>query len=98
VTGAHVLLWDGTLVAYLARGDTSLVTFLPATEPEHSRAARAVGETLANLVDRGQKRALFICLVDGQPSHASGLSPHLVEAGFSATNRGHLKRARRRRD
>jgi ATP-dependent Lhr-like helicase len=98
VAGAHVVLWDGVLVAYLARGDTSLLTFLPATEPEHARAARAVAEALGGLVESGRRRALFIASIDGQPSHASRLSPHLVEAGFSATGRGHLKRGRRRRD
>ena len=39
--GATVMLVDGALVAFLARGDRLLLTWLPEAEPERSRAARA---------------------------------------------------------
>ena len=37
--GATVILVDGALVAYLARGDRQLLTWLPDAEPQRSRAA-----------------------------------------------------------
>ena len=40
--GATVILVDGALAAYLARGDAQLTTYMPVEEPERSRAAHAV--------------------------------------------------------
>jgi ATP-dependent Lhr-like helicase len=97
VAGAHVLLWDGALVAYLARGEANLRTFLPSNEPEQTRAARSLAETLGSFVDGGRRPALFISSIDGKPSDASPLGRHLVDAGFVATSRGHMKRGRGRR-
>ena len=44
--GATVILVNGAIGAYLARGDRQLVTVLPATEPDRSRVARAVSGVL----------------------------------------------------
>jgi ATP-dependent helicase Lhr and Lhr-like helicase len=55
--GAHVVLVDGELVAYLERGGHSLVTF----------AADGWAAALPALVDRGRYRSLEIRKVNGEP-------------------------------
>ena len=44
--GAIVILMDGALVAHLARGDRSLLTWLPEAEPARSKAARGIARVL----------------------------------------------------
>src|SRR5205823_4598525 len=44
--GASVILVNGSLAAYLARGDRVLLLFLPNDEPERSTAGRAVTRAL----------------------------------------------------
>ncbi len=91
--GAHVVLYDGTLVGWLARGEQTLITFLPEDEPQRGAAARALAAALGALVDSGKRRALLLTRVDGvDPTHC-GLAPFLLEAGFSPGTRGWLKRA-----
>jgi ATP-dependent helicase Lhr and Lhr-like helicase len=85
--GAHVVLVDGELAAYVPKSATKIATFLPEAEPERSRVARAVAGALATL---GQSRAsgLVVSELDGlfAPSHA--LAKPLVEAGFSTSPQG----------
>ena len=64
-----MILVNGVLGAYLARGDRQLVTFLPDAEPDRSRVGRAVARVL-------------IEEIDGVPSSEHPLVPQLVEAGF----------------
>src|SRR5262249_46909659 len=52
--GATVILVNGALAAYLARGDRQLVTFLPEAEPDRSKVARAVAHVL---IDRARTGA-----------------------------------------
>ncbi|MBI3400296.1 MAG: DEAD/DEAH box helicase [Acidobacteria bacterium] len=88
--GATVILVNGALTAYLARGDRELATFLPSDEPERSKAARAVAHALiarARARTPGEPesegpRGMLIEEIDGVPPAAHALSPHLVEAGF----------------
>ena len=88
--GATVILVNGSLSAYLARGDRQLATFLPGDEPERSKAARAVAQALierargampAELESEGP-RGMLIEEIDGVPPALHALSPYLVEAGF----------------
>jgi ATP-dependent Lhr-like helicase len=84
--GATVILVDGALVAYLARGDRQLTTFLPEGEPMRSKAARAIARTLverasANVGD-DEMRGMLIEEVDGVPTANHPLASHLSEAGF----------------
>ena len=44
-----MILVDGALAAWIGRGAHQLVTWLPVDEPERSRVARAVTETLDRL-------------------------------------------------
>ncbi|MBZ5560063.1 MAG: DEAD/DEAH box helicase [Acidobacteriia bacterium] len=94
--GATVILVDGALAAHLARGDRQLVTFLPADEPDRSRAARAVAHALierARAAMPGEPetegpRGMLIEEIDGVPPALHALSPYLIDAGFVSGARG----------
>jgi ATP-dependent Lhr-like helicase len=84
--GASVILVDGLLAAYLARGDRQLLTWLPEAEPQRSRAGRAVADVL---IDRARSgfdgpRGMLIEEIDGMPPATHSMAPWLVEAGFIA--------------
>jgi len=91
----HVALLDGQLVAAIGRHASSLVTFLPETQAERSRAVRLLAEALAARVDGVRRRALLIAQVDGMPPAESALADEFRSAGFALTARGLLWRARR---
>jgi ATP-dependent Lhr-like helicase len=82
--GATVILVNGALAAYLARGDRLLTTFLPEAEPERSRTARAGA---AALIDRARSgfdapRGMLLEEIDGTPPAQHPLAPFLGAAGF----------------
>jgi ATP-dependent Lhr-like helicase len=82
--GATVILVNGGLAAYVARGDRVVTTFLPDAEPERSKTARAIA---AALIDRARSgadapRGMLIEEVDGSPASLHPLAPFLVDAGF----------------
>jgi len=96
--GAIVILMDGALVAHLARGDRSLLTWLPDAEPARSRAMRGIArvligrarsaslepadETAEDAVDERPLRGMLIEEIDGIPPALHPLAPALLEAGF----------------
>jgi ATP-dependent Lhr-like helicase len=82
--GATVILADGALVAYLARGDRQLLTWLPESEPQRSQASRAIAGALIERARAGGEtpRGMLIEEIDGGSSTSHPLSPFLVEAGF----------------
>jgi ATP-dependent Lhr-like helicase len=88
--GATVFLVDGSIVAWLARGDRQLTTWLPDTEPQRSRAARGVAHALlararTSVVRDGDEdaiRGMLIEEIDGLPPALHPLAPFLVDAGF----------------
>jgi len=84
--GAMVILVDGALTAYLARGDRQLLTWLPEAEPQRSRAARAVARVLIDRARSGgdSPRGMLIEEIDGLPPSAHPLAPHLAKAGFQS--------------
>jgi ATP-dependent Lhr-like helicase len=84
--GATVVLVDGALAGYLARGDRQLTTFLPDVEPERSTTARAVARALADRARGGVEspRGMLIEEIDGAPPSGHPITAHLVEAGFVA--------------
>jgi ATP-dependent Lhr-like helicase len=96
--GAFVVLLDGALCAYIGRAERSLLTFLPAEEPERGHAAKALVGALAGVVEQGRRRTLLIAQIDGSPAETSPLAPHLSAAGFTPTSRGFFKRAPGRRE
>ena len=84
--GASVILVDGSLVAYLARGDRQLLTWLPEAEPQRSRAGRAVAHVLIDRARTGfdGPRGMLIEEIDGTPPATHAMAPWLVGAGFIA--------------
>lgn len=90
VAGAHVVVDDGELLAFLERGGHSLVTFPAAADrPGWARA-------LAALVASGRYRSLEIRKVDGVPIRENELVvAELVAAGFQDGYRGLVLRAPR---
>jgi ATP-dependent Lhr-like helicase len=90
--GAQVILSGGRLLGYLSRSEKDLLTFLPAEEPERSRAALELASALAALVEEERRRTLLIGQIDGGDPAASPLSAPLVRAGFTPTSKGYFKR------
>ena len=64
-----MILVDGALGAYLARGDRQLIAYLPDAEPQRSRAGRAVARALIERARAGGEspRGMLIEEIDGAP-------------------------------
>ena len=87
--GATVILANGALAAYLARGDRQLLAFLPESEPERSKTGRAIGRALIERARDGaggdqRPHGMLIEEIDGIAPVSHALTPYLVEAGFVA--------------
>jgi ATP-dependent Lhr-like helicase len=84
--GATVVLVDGALAAYLARGDRQLLVFLPDAEPQRSKTARAIAQVLIDRARTGgdAPRGMLIEEIDGVPAALHPIAPYLAEAGFAA--------------
>jgi ATP-dependent Lhr-like helicase len=82
--GAIVVLVSGVIAGYLARGERLLLTWLPETEPDRSRAGRAVARALIDRARSGGEspRGMLIEEIDGGPPAIHPLAPFLAEAGF----------------
>jgi ATP-dependent Lhr-like helicase len=89
--GATVILVNGALAAYLARGDRQLLTFLPDAEPDRSKLARAVAQVLIDRARTGgdAPRGMLLEEIDGGPPALHPLAPFLAEAGFVAGAMGY---------
>ena len=91
--GASVVLVDGSLACYVARGEKQIFVFLPDDEAARVRMSEAVARTLANLVDEGDRRALLIAAVDNQEIDRHPIASYLRAAGFVPSAQGyHLRR------
>jgi ATP-dependent Lhr-like helicase len=78
--GAHVVLVDGALAAFLERGARSLTTF--GADPS------TWADALASLVKDGRLRRIELVRIDGEPSAASPHAQRLRDAGFADGYRG----------
>jgi ATP-dependent Lhr-like helicase len=91
-----VVLVDGALGAWVARGGRQLYTFLPADDPERGRVAEAVAGAVARLAGgeggaggAGIRRdRLLLTEIDEQPAAHHPLADALVAAGFLRTYDG----------
>ncbi len=79
--GARVVLHEGRLLAWIARGGHHLATFLPKDEPDASRSARALGQAVLRLARRAKKPSV-IASIDGKPAPESSLAPLFQSLGF----------------
>jgi ATP-dependent Lhr-like helicase len=84
IVGATVILTDGAIAAWLARGDRQLVTFLPEGEPERTKRARGIAQVLIDRAREGgdSPRGMLLEEIDGMPAAVHPLAPFLAAAGF----------------
>jgi ATP-dependent Lhr-like helicase len=92
-----VILVNGALAAYLARGDRQLLTFLPEAEPARSKVARAVAHVLIDRARSGgdAPRGMLIEEIDGLAPSQHPMATFLGEAGFVAGALGYQATFRR---
>jgi ATP-dependent Lhr-like helicase len=82
VPGAHVVLVDGQLTAYLTREERELRAFLPAAEPVRSAAGRAAARGLGAWMRRTGRQGLGWDVDAEVPASRGPMAPFLTEAGF----------------
>ena len=90
--GARVVLLDGKLVAYVARGARAVLSFLPPDEPERGVALRGAADGLRRLAQ--ESRSMLIESIDGGPAAETDLGAALVSRGFLGSAQGLLFRPR----
>jgi len=94
--GSQVVLVDGALGAFLARGGRQAWVWLPEPEPDRGRVARAVAGALGTIAGRSgldRRGGMMLEEVNGVPAVESPLALHLSEAGFTPSSLGfHLRR------
>ena len=83
--GAQVILVNGAVAAWVARGGRQLAVYLPEDEPRRSVVAREVASALAAGAFGG---GLLVAEINGRPAGEHALAAFLVEAGFSASAMG----------
>jgi len=93
--GAHVVLHAGALLAWIARGGSALLTFMPEDEAARVRARADLARCLARRVDEGAQRVLLIEQIDRKPARESPLAAALEAEGFVLGARGYMKRQKR---
>jgi len=86
--GAHVVLVDGLLAAYISRDGRELSVFLPETEPSRSRVAEAAAKALAGWALRTGRPSLGWSADQEVPASRGALTPFLIAAGFQAFGPG----------
>lgn len=84
VVGATVVLVDGVMAAYIARGQREITVALPDEEPFRSRIARGAAAQIAAFArgDERGRRAMFITAINDERAGDSPFAPYLQEAGF----------------
>ncbi len=96
VVGAAVVIVDGAMTAYLARGYREVTVALPQDEPFRSRAARAAARALmAYACGEGTRvRPMLIATIGDVPALDHPFAAFLEEAGFARAGSGlHVPRS-----
>jgi ATP-dependent Lhr-like helicase len=95
VVGATVVIVDGAMTVYLARGYREIAVVLPQDEPFRSRTARAAARALMTHA-RGEgtrARPMFIATIGNEPALDHPFAAFLEEAGFARAGAGlHIPR------
>jgi ATP-dependent Lhr-like helicase len=95
--GSHVVLNDGALAAYVARGAQSVICFAP----EDARDVRVFAERLARTLARWSMETrhepMHLKLLNGEDAAKSGLAEGFVAGGFVRSGTGLLLRSESRR-
>lgn len=94
--GAQVVLFEGALVGYIGKSGERLTTFLPDTEPELGRAARALADAVGRGwgVRRGRRggAGVVIARIDDDDAPSSPFAQYLLDAGFRPAGKGLYRR------
>ena len=90
--GASVVLVDGALAVWIAKGERELLSFATVPDGAPDPAPALIAERLAALVGSGRRKVLYVETVDGVPARDSRLGPALLEHGFVDTAQGLLRR------
>ena len=98
MAGARVVLVDGRLTAWIARGDRTMLVALPADDPDRARVGRALARALVDLAHRAPEgsRGWLVEEINGAAAAMDPVAPFLLEAGFAATALGLQLRVARR--
>ena len=83
--GASVILVDGALAAWVARGGRQVTVYLPEDEPRRSLIAREIATSLLQIAGT---TGLLLGEINGRPAGEHPLAAWLIEAGFSLTGMG----------
>jgi ATP-dependent helicase Lhr and Lhr-like helicase len=96
--GARVILVDGLLTAWIARGDRSMLVAMPPDDPDRSRVARALAQELVQLAHQAPEgsRGWLIEEINGLAAAQDPVAGYLKQAGFAATAYGLQLRVGRR--
>ena len=87
--GSMVVLIDGALAAYIARGGRQLLVFIADDEPGRTRMSRALANRLAAMTRGDEWRgSLLITEINGMPTADHPFAPFLIEAGFNPSAMG----------
>jgi ATP-dependent Lhr-like helicase len=94
---AEVILRNGELTAWLRRGNSNFLIFLPGEEPERSQAAAGLAHFLCargqGRLRAGSHQGALITTINGQPVAAHPMARFLMDAGFHPGPLGmHLRR------
>jgi ATP-dependent Lhr-like helicase len=81
--GAIVILVDGAIAGYVARGGRQLLAYLPEDEPARTMVSRALAARIAAIA-RGEdgRGGLLIAEINGVTTADHPLAPFLIDAGF----------------
>ncbi|MFL6279843.1 MAG: DNA glycosylase AlkZ-like family protein [Vicinamibacterales bacterium] len=87
--GAIVILVDGAIAGYLARGGRQLLAYLPEDEPARTMVSRALAARIAAIA-RGEdgRGGLLISEINGVTAADHALAPFLIDAGFNPSAMG----------
>jgi hypothetical protein len=88
VAGAHVVLVDGLLAAYLSRDEGELHPFLPEIEPSRSVIGSAAARALAAWALHAGRPSIGWSPDVEVPAARGAMAPFLVVAGFEAFGPG----------
>jgi len=91
--GAIVILINGSLAAYLRKGNPQIAVFLPEDEPQHSQTAKALAEELHKMALEGDRHGgLLIEEVNGVVVAEHPFAHYLREVGFIGSALGYSVR------
>ena len=87
VAGSRVLLFNGDLIAYIAKTGEKITTFIPQEEPTRSSYIKALIAGV-RLAARGRK-LIYLESVDGKPRAEDSVHAALLNDGFQHGHRGY---------